>query len=300
MENLEMTKKILRRNLTILALISWGLGGVGQLNAAGDDKKIKSDSSLKMDLGYFAESTKVSLTEQKPLLEKAFADNGLSVSVSLTKAGVSTPKMPVKWDLAMTNFVLVSMQRKNQIPVTPIFWAKDCSFEASAFTLGGSMVISSYEKKKVLIYGFGYPTASVLRAIDDWKLSNATLYLTDDPMAALDAMLNKKVDLLISDTTVRESDGLRTAIVFGPRFDKERYQIVSKTNYKYPCRVLSVANKVSPKDVELIKKVVAMAPNIVLKRFDLINPEERKKLESTFQWKALEKIESKILPYPKQ
>ena len=281
-------------------LIALSFKGIEHLYAAENDKKTKSASPLIMDLGYFSETTKQGFIEQRPLLEKAFADNGLNVTVSLTRAGTSTPKTPVKWDLAITNFVLVSMQIRNKIPITPIFWAKDCRFEATAFTSSGSMVMSSYEKKKILIYGFAYPTASILRAINDWGLSNAILYITDDAVEAQSALLNKKVDLLISDSTVRESDGLYTAIVFGPQFDKKKYQIVSMTYYKYPCRALSVTDKVSSKDVDLIKKIVALAPSPLLKRFDTVNLAERRSLEATFQWETLNKIESKIIPYPKK
>lgn len=262
-----------------------------------EDKRAPAAQKLKMDIGYFAELTKERMVKGIPSLKATFAKRGLDIDVSITKAGTSTPKTPVPWDFAISNFVMVTMQRKNNIPITPIYWAKDCQFEAVAYASSPTVIMDTLKDKKILIYGFGYPTASILRALKEWGLSDATLEITNVPGVAQNALLLKKVDLLVTDTVVNTNEKTHVPTVFGAKQDQDKFKQVAITEYKYPCRALSVASKVSPKNVELIKKVVADSSHQVLKRFDLVNQAEAAKLEATLNDSSLTKIAAKITEY---
>lgn len=286
----KQTNKMSITSLTLLSLILWP-------KAYAQTNKSPVSQKLKMDIGYFAEVTKMRLIDGIPSMQEAFAKRGLPVEISVTKAGTSTPKTPVTWDLAISNFVLVSMQRKNKIAITPIFLAKDCQFEVAAFATNPNAMMDNLKNKKVLVYGFGYPTSSILRAIKEWGLSDASIEITNIPGQAQNALLQKKFDLLVTDTVVNSTDKTHIPTVFGPTHDKEKFKQVALTDYKYPCRSISVANKVSPKNVELIKKVVADGAHPNLKRFDLINSKEAAKLEATLNDPSFAKIAAKMTEY---
>lgn len=277
-----------RRRIVCLTLLSFFSVQISTAHAK--DKLI-------MDIGYYSDDVKKRLESVTPRLQEAFAKNGLSVSVTTTQAGTTTPSTPIKWDFAISNFVIVTMQRFNNIPITPIFWSKNCSFEAVAYSLDSNASMQNMHNKKILVFGYGYPTLSVLKAINDWKLSKAQLYITDKPNIAGRALADKKVDLLISDTVWDVDEKKHIPTVFGPVVDSARYKQLSITDYKYPCRALSVANKVSEKNVELIKKTVADDSHPALKRFDLINAAEAEKLVATLKDPKLKEISAKLIKY---
>ena len=273
---------------TTLILIYSSFSGV----RAADSKQ------LKMTLGYFSASGKEIVIKNAIDLEKSFLAHGLNVKVYAIKAGTYTPESPIEWDFAVSNFVTVAAQMKNKAQVEPVFWTRDCYFEAEAYTAGGSVVPVTYATKKIALYGIGYKTPSLLRAIHDWGFSNAQLFFTSDPEQAVKALENKEVDLLISDS-IHSLGSDSFAVALGNK-DQKIFQRVASTNYKYPCKVLSVHTTLPKSVIDRFIKAVAVSKSPLLKRFDLVNQQDLKKMKSTLDWQQLKLIEDKIKPLTKK
>ncbi len=284
-------KNIKSLALTILVILAIGIGYkfVTKNNHS-------SSSSLIFEVGSTAKKGKDRFAKEIPLIEKNFKENGLNVSITQVLAGTNTLSDKVHWDFTMSTTMFVLMQRKNGLPVEPLAWSKGCTQNAIGISLlDNTDTISNMRDKKIIMYGFGYNTGTVLRAIKDWNLEKAQLFTTTDGANALQLLFNKEADMLISDAAFFQDN--KDSNIVGTEYERNNLKIIASTNYSTPCRIVAYSGPRAEAGTK--EKFLATLKNSkleLLANLTLIDKSEFDKLASEFDWAELDKINTQIKP----
>ena len=291
-----MSKKIVPSWLYIIVLLV--VAGAGYVAYSNKYFETLSGRTYKMNVAYFSERNKKPFETQIPELVKRFKKNGLRVDINFYKAGTTTPADKVEWDFSVSNTISVLTQRSNGQKIEPLLWDDNCYANAVAIAAQNSnLTLQEFgqKNKKILVYGFGYQSGIVLRAIKEWGLEGATLYSTNDDVAALTLLKQGDYDLIISDANSHKDVKIMSTVI-GRKYEEFAVKIVAQTNYQVHCRMISYSASVDKEAVEKFKKGIENFESMVWSNLVKVNMSEFDSLASEFKWDELNQINNAIKP----
>lgn len=286
-------KNIKSVGIIILVILAIGIGYKFII------KNNDSSPPLIFEVGSTAQKGKDRFAKEVPILEEKFKEKGLNIKINQVLAGTNSLSDNVNWDFTMSTTMFVLMQRKYGLPVEPLAWAKGCRQNAVALTLSDNpAAISDMSDKKVIIFGFGYNTGTVLRAIKEWKLENAQLYASNEDAHALQLLNNKEADMIISDAVFYQN--VKDSNIVGTNYERGNIKVIASTNYDTPCRIIAYSGpKVDSGVKEKFLATLKNANHELLGNMIPVDRSEFDKLALEFNWDELNKINAEILPLPK-
>ena len=200
----------------------------------------------------YRDASKDRLEKDHPIIEKAFRDSGLNLKINSQTAGIIVPSDKLSWDFSMSNTIVVIMQRQSGNNVIPVFWNKKCSFDTVALIPKDStLTLENLKDKKIGIFNFGYISVSSLAALKFWKLDGATLLSEKDGPKLVEDLMNKKVDVILTNANVFGADQptIDTQLI-GSKFDLYNVKILKTFHTNVPCRMVSANGELDKKTIE--------------------------------------------------
>lgn len=252
----------------------------------------KNQENFVFAFGYLEKSR--DLTDEvyrvfKKYLPPRYTENPLY----LKSTDIDFNQKEVPWHAAIGGTVFALKELSEGIRFFPLMWEKNC--ENSVHLISKNEIPADLKKiKKILVFHTGYPSSLTLTLLYGLNRDKIEIFETKDENKAIEALVNEKVDIVLSEIYIYQNSEIRPAL--RPRSDKLKTAIF--TELKVPCRTLAYSPKLTDAERKEILERLSSKPwekdNYKFEALSEIKMEDFQKIQNIFNWDLDKKIRSQI------